>query len=204
LVARPSSENLSSPHFFVFVRSVRSLGQCPPRPKNTPQPGCPRPATGGPHAPQTAARLSLSPHSSHQQFSPSSSPPPRPHRLLPSPTAPRPVLTEAALHRTETGAHAAAEAGAHLRHRCRIRCTSRTSASQQRWRPLCSPRQRSSRPGGGGCGGPSRRQRRLLSPAAASEPNEEIPGTRLLVCFLFRDPIDFVFSFQGLDCFLVL
>jgi hypothetical protein len=47
-------------------------------------------------------------------------------------------------------------------------------------------------------------RRWLLSPAAAPESKEEIPGTRLLVCFLFRDPIDFAFSFQGLDCILVL
>jgi hypothetical protein len=156
----------------VFVRSVRSPGQCPPRPKNTPQPGCPRPATGGPHAPQTAARLSLPPHSSHQP-SPSSSPLPRPHRLLPSPTAPRPAssLPVQARGGGASGDTSRRVAAAHLALLARGGGASRPPGA---WRRRSTSWRMAAALGGVGrhgseLGGCWPRRRRLLSPAAVAE-----------------------------------
>jgi hypothetical protein len=187
--------SIRASHLSPATLALQSAGPTPPRP----QPG------------SLSLLILLTNHSSRAP------PSPRLHRLLPSPTAPRLALTEAAPHRTETGAHVAAEASAHAAaetsahrgrppsHRDRRSCHGRDGvhgALLGRGAPVLAEVGAVAPPAGGG--GPSRRWRWHLSPTAAPEPKEEIPGTRLLVCFLFRDSIDFVFYFQDLDLFLVL
>jgi hypothetical protein len=206
LVDRPNSEYPISAKIWLFVSPVCPSRHCRTHTKTTPQP-CPpakpessfaselgptRPETGGPHAPPDprpgplSFSFFLTPH---------------------SPQRPRATAIEAASHRPR---------GRRTR-RCRgARDRSPTSASRRRTaaetgtRPPHRPPQFSvlaevreeASPAGGGS---SSRRRQRRSPRRRSQGPDcfcvFFPGTRLLLYFLYRDLIAFLFYRAGLNSY---